>query len=840
MTVGRTSPTSSEELPLLTASPPDALFWGLSAAGGPAPAEVPAPVSVASDRFVKRIERLAKRDDEGLTQVSRRALEVLTGLHSDVEKADLLEIALLLEASAGDTSQLLRTLTNPERLPTDHGDLVVLDYLVLTPMLSRDPDNPRSILRLGAVDNANHFSYTSPVLNEYDLNSLRTLDFRDTNHFEELHQAQRHALGFAGAVRNPRDRLDLERGARLGILKPATVAPVRLFDRSTGKLGLQLGLVDANRRYTLIERLTQEVMPALAFGTFSRRHFFDGEGLVFRRFGPQDAHEARETLADAFADIDAPGLSGDPDHDRLMVAQWAKSIDDNHPRQAAILRTRVMRCRVAIGLDGASALAPRNPMTVAIGAYRDQLHLPELSDVGWSTRATEAMVGHDLMRRSREYPSALTTETQAALEVTRAPWQDTILYDPTSVSWHVPGINSTHTRAAAAAAMGLGIDEIEESVEGIAGLTGGLPPAVPAEGAVCTGTNVLDLVLSTTATLVCRSQPMTPVISEVLAHHRMHNSPKERGQLTAAVLLPLLNLPAEGPDTARAYASLSRTIYHGVVYKLDELRDPLEEGLRWVDLIGRNWFDVVDRARREAAKGASVTARGDRTFGPAQTLLAVASAVCLSVSPAVISSERGGPSVHQLTLSGLGGQRGHYKGDPLAVVLHLVTTDDGITQLWEAVVAAIAEPNARPARSIRHSPGLDPSGRTYGPFLTEVDLRDKPWGHGPAASTTTGGADGASVRLGAAAFVTSIFDSAASDLEAMAATIGPVIDRSNLTAVDPELDPEVDDFGGCPTRAFFADGIDPEVADRIIGAITTVQRAANQGLLLRVTQAEGA
>lgn len=835
------TPTSPfvDELPGLTATPPGAHFWGLCGPDVVTPAEVPPPVSVASDRFIKRIERLSRRDGSGLTHVSRRALELLERLHPEVDRDDLVEVALLLEASAGNTEQFLRSVTNPEVLPTDHGDLFVLDYLALTPMLARDIDNPRPFLRLGTRTNGNGYTYTSPILGEYDQKGFRTLEVASIEHFADLHRAHRDALGFTGQVRDHRDRLDLERGARLGILKPATAAPVRILDRRTGAVALQLGLVDANRRFTLVERLFDAVMPGLRFGAFARRHLFDGERLTFRRFTAEDAHDARETLADAFADLDAPGDTGDVEADRVRIHQWANRIDENDPLNAAILRTRVMRCRVVIGLDPASALAPRNPMKVAIGAYRDQLHLPDLSDVEWDKRATEAMVAHDLLRQSREFASVVPTTVMGETPSGPAPWQDAVMFGPIEIGWHVPGITSTHRPSVAAEALGVAENEVLKCAAEVAALTEELPPAVRGATPAARTLNALDLILATIATIVCRAQPMTPVIGEMLAHHRMANSPKARGQLAAAVLGPLLRLPAEGSDTARAYAAVSRTAQHGLVFKLDESRDPLNEGLRWVDLIGRDWFDIVDRARGERAAGA-VTATGERIFGPAQIMLALAAAISMEVSPALVFSDQG-PSPYQLTLSGLGGQRGVYKGDPLAVLLTLTVSEAGISQLWELVVAAIADEQSRPARSIRWDPEAD-DGRMFGPFLTEVDVRDAPWGHGSPRGRGTGAGSGGQpppARPGAAAFVASIFAAIAADLEAHAAQLVPVVDRDNRGAVDPELDPDVDDYGGRPAEAYFRDGVDQEVADRIVHATNAISNAAMQGKVVRETTGGG-
>ena len=827
-----TSPLS-EDIPGLTASPPGTPFWGMCGPDVVTPAEVPPPVSVASDRFIKRIERLARRDASGLTHVSRRVLKLLEQLHPNAHHEDLVEVALLLEASAGNTDQFLRSVANPEVLPTDHGDLVVLDYLALTPMLARDLDNPRPFLRLGTRTNGHGYSYTSPILDEYDQTGFRTLEVASAEHFVDLHRAHRDALGFTGQVRDHRDRLDLERGARLGILKPATAAPVRIVDRRSGNVVLQLGLVDANRRLTLVERIFDAVMPALRLGSFSRRYLFDGDNLTFRRFTGEDAHDARETLADAFADLDAPGDTGDPDSDRLRIRQWANRIDENDPVNAAILRTRVMRCRVAIGLDSASALAPRNPMTVAIGAYRDQLHLPDLSDVGWDNRATEAMVAHDLLRQSREIASVVPP---TVVDSNGVAWQDAVLFHPTEIRWHVPGIVSTHRPAIAAQALDVREDQVPLCLDDIAALSDVLPPAVRGTASPTRNLNALDLILASIATVVCRDQPMTPVTSEVLAHHRMKSSPKARGQLAAAVLGPLLRLPAEGSDTARAYAALSRTAQHGLVYKLSESRDPMGEDLRWVDLIGRDWFDIVHRARAERVAG-GVTSGGNRVFGPAQILLALAAAISMEVSPAVVFSDRG-PSPYQLTLSGLGGQRGVYKGDPLAVLLALTVTEAGLTQLWELVVAAIADERARPARSIRWDPDAD-DGRMYGPFLTEVDVRDAPWGHGHAGRGRGGGTEGNQDRMatrpGAASFVASIFASIVRDLEAHKASLEPIADRENRSAVDPELDPDVDDYGGSPAEAYFRDGVDQDVADRIVHAADVIRNAAVQGKIVRET-----
>jgi hypothetical protein len=820
------------DLPRLTASPPSAQFWGLTPASSVVPSEVPDPVSVASERFVNRIERLdfSKRDSNGLSAASRAALEQLERLHPDADRDELIEIALILEASAGNIDQFRRAVANPQVLPTDHGDLVVLDYLALTPMLARDPDNPRTILRLGS-GSPGHYTYTSPVLAESDDGTVRTLEFRDVQHYLALHDAQRGALGFEGAVRNARDRLDLERGLRLGILKPATVAPVRVRDRSTGDVGLQLGLVDANRRLTLIERGFQAVRPQVAIGEFSRRHFYDGSAYSFRRFTSQDAHDARESLADAFADIDAPGPTGDPDADARTLGQWAREIDDNHPERAALIRLRVMRSRVVLGVDEASNKADTNPIMVAIGAYRDQLHLPELADVGWTPRATEAMVGHEMLRRSRDRTCV------PALEQSGDAWQDEVLFQPETASWHLPGIRSTHELAVAAEALGVGVGDVVQSAAGVAALVAGLAPALPGDGPEDRPRSVLDLVLATTATLVCRDQPMTPVLSEILAQHRMHNSPKARGQIAAALLLPLLGLPADGSDTATAYAALSRTMSHGAIYKIDVSIDPLGQDMRWIDLIGWDWFDVVERARAELASRSGGRVTGEGSFGPAQTLLAFASAISLEVSPAVVTNDERGRNANQVTLSGLGGQRGEYKGEPLALLLPLTTTAEGIDQLFETIVAAIASSEARVARSVRWDSELD-DDRIYGPFLTEYDLRGPTWGHGRSDGTGDGG-HGTYVRVGASTFVARIFARVASDIAGHADEVSGIKDQANRDTVDPELDPDADDFGGSPTRAYLEDGIDVDVAERILDGLDVLRDAAQYGKLVRVQRSNG-
>lgn len=827
-------PTSTAtDLPRLTASPPNEQFWGLTPADSVVPSEVPSPVSVASERFVDRIERIDfnKRDGDGLSAVSRAALELLERLHPCADRAELIEIAFILEASAGDLDGFMRAVANPQVLPTDHGDLVVLDYLVLTPMLARDPDNPRTILRLGS-GSPGHYTYTSPVLAESDDGTVRTLEFRDPQHYLSLHEAQRGALGFEGAVRNARDRLDLERGLRLGILKPATVAPVRVKDRSTGEVGLQLGLVDANRRLTLIERAFQAIRPQISIGEFSRRHFYDGSGYRFRSFTAQDAHDARESLADAFADIDAPGLSGDPDVDARTIGQWAREIDDNHPGRAALIRLRVMRSRVVVGVDEASNKAGTDPIMVAIGAYRDQLHLPELADVGWTPRATEAMVGHEILRRSRAMSCV------AALEQSDDPWQDEVLFQPENVSWHLPGMRSTHDLAVAAEALGVSAGDVVQSVAGVAALVDGLAPAIPVSGTKERTRNVLDLVLATTATIVCRDQAVTRVVSEILAQHRMPNSPKARGQIAAALLLPLLGLPADGSDTATAYAALSRTMSHGAIYKIDLSIDPLNQDMRWTDLIGWNWFDVVDRARAEAASGGANGTTSEGSVGPAQTLLAFASAISLEVSPAVVTNDDRGRNANQVTLSGLGGQRGDSKAEPLALLLPLTTTAEGIDQLFETVVAAIASSEARLARSIRWDPALA-DGRIYGPLLTEYDLRDRTWGHGQGEAGGTGDGTGTNVPIGASTFVARIFARIAEDIDAHAVEVAGIKDQENRDTVDPELDPDADDFGGSPTKAYLEDGVDVVIAERILGALDVLRDAAQYGKLVRVARSNG-
>src|SRR6266542_5400500 len=79
----------------------------------------------------------------------------------------------------------------------------------------------------------------SSDLAERDTSGFRTLEFKDAAHYRELHEAQRQALGFGGSVRNRRDRLDLERIGLVGVQKPATGAPTKLLDRSTGRAGTQ-------------------------------------------------------------------------------------------------------------------------------------------------------------------------------------------------------------------------------------------------------------------------------------------------------------------------------------------------------------------------------------------------------------------------------------------------------------------------------------------------------------------------------------------------------------------------------------------------------------------------
>ncbi len=820
---------SPPESPRLTSSPPDAAFWALTRPGIARPDELPAPVSVASDRFPHRIERLdpAKRGADGLTDVSRLALELLERLNPEAERDDLVEFALLLEVSAADLDRFRAAVKSPGLLPTDHGDLVVLEYPALAMTLARDPDNPRSVLRLGVASNSGGYSYTPPVLAERDTSGFRTLEFKDAAHYRELHEAQRQALGFGGSVRNRRDRLDLERIGLVGVQKPATVAPTKLLDRSTGRAGTQLVLVDANRRYTAQQRLFEAALPLLGFGELSRRHLFDGESIVFRRFNADDAQLFREELAEAFSGIDAPGPSGDDVHDRSALRRWARAIDDNRPDHAVLLRTRVIPARVVVGVDAASARAATDPVTTAIGAYRDQLHLPDLTDVEWSGKATQTMVGQDLLRRSKNVGFGWASRLSEG-------WQDALLFAPTEVSWSVPGLRSTHDPKAAATV----VDDVVQSGEGIAALAGNLPPAVAGPGAAGDRPlNVLDLVLATTATLVCRAQPFTPVIADVLARHRMPNSPKERGETAASILLPLLGMPADGTDSARLFSALSRTLDHGAIYKLDEAWDPLGEDLRWVDLIGRDWFEIVDRARKEAAASRSVSAAGERRFGPAQTILSLAAAVALEASPVLRTSDQS-DNPYQLTLSGLGGRHGAQKAEPYAVLLPLAITDDGITQLWEAVVAAIAGP-ARLPRSVRWDENAT-NGRRYTPYLTEYDLRNGTWG-GRSTDDGAGGArkerDGE--RLSASAFVAKVFQRAVEAVEESAAEVAPVVDHDRRGVADPALDAAMDGFMGSPAAAYFAEGVDREVADRIVAAAGLLQLAAIQGKSLRLTAAGG-
>ena len=60
-------------------------------------------------------------------------------------------------------------------------------------------------------------------------------------------------------------------------------------------------------------------------------------------------------------------------------------------------------------------------------------------------------------------------------------------------------------------------------------------------------------------------------------------------------------------------------------------------------------------------------------------------------------------------------------------------------------------------------------------------------------------------------------------------------DRDNMDRRDPALDPEADAFGGSATTAFFGDGVDPDVSDRIIEAADRLQRAATTGKVVRIS-----
>jgi hypothetical protein len=305
----------------------------------------------------------------------------------------------------------------------------------------------------------------------------------------------------------------------------------------------------------------------------------------------------------------------------------------------------------------------------------------------------------------------------------------------------------------------------------------------------------------------------------------MPNSPKQRGQLMAAAVLGLINLPLTGTLPDRVHAAVSRTPNHSIVYKLEEAWDPLDEDLTWVDLIGHDWLEIAARADREADAIARRAGAGTNNAGPAQIILTLAASYALSVSPATIGTD------HQLTLSGLGKRRGNLAAEPFTVMLPLANDPLGRRQLLEIIVALVNDDRPYVPRSVMFGRG-EPDAHHFGPLLTEYDLRGPTWNPDQADG------DGAQPRIGAAESNERLFHESERLLTRIAHEFTQVANPASRRETDADLD-DADGYGGSVAEAFYNDGIDLDVVKRMQRALERIADVVATGKAVRTIAISG-
>lgn len=812
-----------QEAPRLTKTPPsNAPLWAAAPFGTDLPAELPPAAPVTADRFRWRIDEIQYGDNDGLSEAGARLLTHLEEYAPQgAERADLVEQALLVEAAHASIADLARAIARGvDRLPTSNGDLIVLHTRLLSPAPNPDVVNRR----VGARDSLNRHdgALTPPVLDEDDSPAgERRLTFRDESHFADLNVDQREALGFIGAqIRGDRNRYDLENVARQGVHKEILVSPTRVVARDSGRSGLVLMTANGARRSSMCQWTLEKLLPGVPIRDHPIRHLIDSNGnLTFRRLTSEDADEGRAVLADAIRPHSGPGLSGNSSADADKVAKWAKSLT---PASEVLIRTLTEPAMVIIGVDRSTVPSwVKDPLTGCIEAYMSSLHVPQQSDLEWSDKAIQLHVARTILRRA--IPNNF---------VPLDGWAEGLLFEADRFGWASGGLASTVTRSVAGSVQGA-----DSAAFSTTSTTGDLsvvpltdvPDLTPA---VSSGTprviSKLDVLLAATAAIVCRATAFTSVVAAEIAAKGMPYSPKQRGQLMAAVCLGLVGLPLEGTDAARVHAALSRTPTHSAVYQLANMVDPLGENITWVDLIGADWLEVAARADREANAIADTPGASLDRAGPAQILLALAAAYALIVSPILIHD-----SEHQLTLSGLGRHHGPSAAEPFTVVLPLVRERIGRRQLLEAIVALCNDARPYVPRSVKFDAEKEKQyPHHFGMYLTEWDLRGRTWGH--EQPTDDEGQPTPEPALGAAQFNERLFADAELSLLRFAREFQQLADPTRHGVADPNLNTEADAYGACTTDAFFGDGIDLDVACRLQQAQTILSEVIATGKAVRM------
>lgn len=811
-----------QEARLTATAPGNARLWAMVPEGTVRrlPSELPERAAVTSGRFRRRIDTIHSANEDGLSKPGEEVFELIERYApADANREDILEQALLIESAHAELSDLTSALRRgPERLPTSKGDLIVLRSRVLSTSVTPDVANVRAEATNPAWNGEGGADPVPPVLDERDSESgERELTFIDGTHFSELNNKQRTALGFTGNnIRDERNRYDIEHLARQGVQKEILIAPTRLVDEATKARGLVLSTINGARRTTMCQYILETRLPGVPIRRLALDHLLDAQGVpVFRRLSVEDVDAVRDKVAGAIAQFAGPGLSGGLEADQQRLHDWASRLD--RASEAAI-RVLTEPAMIVIGVDRDSVMPDvEYPLTECVDAFTATLHVPEQSDLDWGPKPIQLTVARSILRRVP--PDALP-----GLEN----WARGLVFNPRSFSWRSGGIRSTVTRKVAEAVDGVDTAALAAADPAQPVPLSVLPDMAPA---VASGTPLttgkLEVMLAATAVMVCRGHSFAQVVAEELAAKGMPNSPKQRGQLMAAAVLGLVNLPLTGTIPDRVHAAVSRTPNHSIVYKLEEAWDPLDEGLTWVDLIGHDWLEIAERADREADAIARRAGAGTNSAGPAQTILALAAAYALSVSPATIATD------HQLTQSGLGKRRGDLAAEPLTVVLPLANDPMGRRQLLEIIVALVNDDRPYVPRSVKFGHG-EPDAHHFGPLLTEYDLRGRTWNPDQGDDNR----DDARPRIGAAESNERLFHESERLLTRMSHEFAQVANPASRREADPDLD-DADGYGGSVAEAFYNDGIDLDVVRRMQRALERIVDVVATGKAIRTIAISG-
>jgi hypothetical protein len=830
-----------EDAPRLTSTPYErAPLWAACRSPRPMPIELPRRAPVTAERFNKRIDDIKSAGEHGLSDPGEELLELMVAYAppgtADSEEAmdQLVESALLIETAHPELSTLADALRRGlEIRPTAVGDLVGITTRVLSPTIVTDLVNVRGEARHGANARRTPLHLVPPVAGEYDTGAgERCIELRGPNHFMELWTKQREALGFTGSkILDLRNRADLENVAAQGVQKPLTIAVTRLsFGQPNGRPAAILAPADGSRRTNEAHWGFERMLPDLGASTLGFRHLTDGFGQVagLAPFTEETAMMTRDVVRAAIAAFAGPGLSGNKAKDTEKLAEWAAGLSGE---EEVLVRLLTVPAFIIIGVDyGSVGSEVENPMTECIRAYTTSLHVKQQAELEWDDKAILLDVGRSILRQLNGRFAHL------------GEWAHGLLFDPDSYDFRSGELALTSTPEIATQAdpgwteraSKAQLQAIEAGAPVPLTLIEGLVPAVDTGGeAVMTK---LEVMAASTAAIVARGDhEVNRVCSEALVSRGLPNSPKQRAQVWAGTVLGLVGLPLEGSLTARAFAALSRTPTHSVVWQLSSSEDPLGEIDNWTDLIGLKFEDLVERSDREADAIVKGRRNPAEDFGPAQILLALYGAYAQIVNPALLNDE-----THQLTISGLGQRHGPIASEPMVIALNLAKDHDGRRQLFEMIVALVNNEEPCLPRSVRYDPERhanrlnDGDENRYGVVLTEFDLR------GSTFWPDRVGEDGSlrDVPLGALSSNERFFKDMATRLGEFAKRCKEIADPRRASVIDPDLNVEADEYRGSVTSAFLDSGVDIVVANAAVKAVHDIDDVVRDGRLIRI-QVEG-